>query len=471
MKSDRRRGISRRSILLLCIVGISVLMIFMMVQSGWAQVEADSSQALHVESATSIGQWIKNNAVLVGLLGIVLGAVLTGLINLFVKAVIIDIKHKKDARHKEKDKKKVLETEEDRYLDFVITENEKLAFHGFESKVRVPVLLWDVYVPLRANMAGVRMESRDAETRPREEESRQNMSIEEAVKLAGDKKYDGLIILGDPGAGKTTLMKYFALSFAKKEATKRLKISGDLLPVLMPLRNVDMQESFTQSICRQVREYNLYVSEEFFRDRLEKGRAILLLDGLDEVADEASRIKMCEWIHKAQRGFSKCPFIITSRFSGYRGEVRLPGTYLELNMLDFTLEDVQQFLHSWYTAVEIGLNEDNNYWRTRARNAAAELYGRIAGNANYVKLAINPLMLQLIALVHYDFKTVPDRRVELYQKCVDLLLQKWDEAKGLKTLLTAKEARQVLQPLALWLHSQENRRQATYEEILAQMAP
>ena len=119
-------------------------------------------------------------------------------------------------------------------------------------------------------------------------------------------------------------------------------------------------------------------------------------------------------------------------------------------MLDFSLDDVQQFLHSWYAAVETGLNEDNNYWRTRAQNAAEELSGRIAGNKNYEKLAINPLMLQLIALVHYDYKTVPDRRVELYQKCIDLLLQKWDEAKGLKALLTVKEARQVLHRPGGW---------------------
>jgi hypothetical protein len=470
MKSDFLAVSKTRFRLVYIIFYLSVFAVCFAFHPLLADIAADSSNTLN--SSQSIGQWIKNNAVMVGIIGIVIGAVLSGLIGLFVNTRLIDIKHKKDEKHKSEIKKKTLETEEDRYLDFVISENEKLAFHGFEAKVRVPVLLWDVYVPLRANLAGTRIENHDLE-RQRDDESQEarNISIEEAVKLAGNNKYDGLVILGDPGAGKTTLMKYFALTFAKKEAAQRLNISGDLLPILVPLRNVEMNESFLKSICRQVEGYDLNLSEAFFRDRLERGKAIVLLDGLDEVADETARKEMCQWIHRARLGFGKCPFIVTSRFSGYRGDVRLPGTYLELNMLDFSLDDVQQFLHGWYKAVETALHDDSNIWRTRAMNAAEELYTRLAENETYQKLAINPLMLQLIALVHYDYKNVPDRRVELYQQCIDLLLQKWDQAKGLKTLLTAKEARQVLQPLALWLHSKENRRQATFDELLEQIQP
>ncbi|RQW04556.1 NACHT domain-containing protein, partial [candidate division KSB1 bacterium] len=467
MKSDSRGKKKKRSHLLSLILCYFIFLVLVVFIPSFADVGADSSST--DSSRQTIGQWVHNNE---GLVGIVLGAIVAGLIGLFVNWRLLHIKNRVDEKQEKKKKKKILKTEEDRYLDFVITENEKLAFHGFETKkVRVPVLLWDVYVPLRANVAGLRLEHQEGTRQPGDEDKLRNIHIEEAVKLAGDKNYDGLLILGDPGAGKTTLMKYFALSFAKKEAAKRLKLPGDLLPILIPLRNVDMKKSFVKNICRQVNGYNLNLSEDFFRDRLENGRAIVLLDGLDEVADELARKEMCKWIDRARIGFSHSRFIITSRFSGYRGDVRLPGTYLELHMMDFSLDEVQQFLHSWYAAVETGLNEDNNYWRTRAQNAAEELYNRIAGYKAYEALAINPLMLQLIALVHYDYKTVPDRRVELYQKCIDLLLQKWDEAKGLKALLTAKEARQVLQPLALWLHSEENRRQATCAEIVEQIKP
>lgn len=400
----------------------------------------------------------------------IIAAIIGGLITFLTGYLLHRLKLRDDEKKESKKQQKILETEEDRYLDFVITKNEKLTFQGFETAVKTPILLWDVYVPLRANIAGLGMRDLGLAERGEMQDYR-DLSIEDAVLLATDKKYDGLIILGDPGAGKTTLLRYFLLCFAKKEATSRLHLPGDRLPILLPLRSVDMSKTFIQNICAQFQDYDLKLSEAFFLDRLEKGRAIVLLDGLDEVADESARKQMCGWIDKSRTRFRRCPFIVTSRFAGYRGEVRLPGAYLELHMQDFTKKDIRQFLHRWYTTVEITLHENNNYWRTEAEKSAEELYNRIIGNEAYLKLAINPLMLQLIALVHYDFKTVPDRRVELYEKCTDLLLQKWDEAKGLKTLLSAKEARQVLQPLALWMHSVENRRQAEEQEVLEQITP
>ncbi len=81
-------------------------------------------------------------------------------------------------------------------------------------------------------------------------------------------------------------------------------------------------------------------------------------------------------------------------------------------------------------------------------------------------MAVNPLMLQIIALVHRDRGTLPQRRVELYEECTNVLLERWDAAKGLKVSITAKEARELLQPLALWLHEVEGRRYAPMDDIV-----
>jgi predicted NACHT family NTPase len=61
----------------------------------------------------------------------------------------------------------------------------------------------------------------------------------------------------------------------------------------------------------------------------------------------------------------------------------------------------------------------------------------------------NPLILQITALVHRDRGTLPERRVELYDECTNVLLEKWDMAKGLKVTLSARQARQILRP---WLY-------------------
>ena len=429
-----------------------------------AQSEKDSSVITtnQTQIKKNIPDWIEKHPVLFGIVAAFIGGIFT-IFGFYLKEKI-------KIWINESQKKKSLKTEEDRYLDFIITENEKLTFQGFETSVRMPILLWDIYVSLRAKRAS--MGFRDMHKWERVEfEPDRDLEIQEAVRLASDKNYNGLIILGDPGAGKSTLLKYFLLCFAKKEAVRQLNLPGDLLPILLPLRSVDIKQQFVEAICARFREHQLNLSQDFFCNRLESGKAIVLLDGLDEVADEEARKQMCHWIDDARTAFSKCPFIVTSRFAGYRGDVKLPGPYLELHMQPFSKQDIQQFLHSWYTTVEVSLHEDSNYWRTQAQQAAAELYQRIEGAEAYGKLAKNPLLLQLIALVHYDYRTVPDRRVELYEKCVDLLLQKWDESKKMKTLLSAREARQVLQPLALWMHSVENRRQAPKNEILKRIQP
>ena len=87
------------------------------------------------------------------------------------------------------------------------------------------------------------------------------------------------------------------------------------------------------------------------------------------------------------------------------------------------------------------------------------------------ELARNPLMLQILWLVHRTRGAMPQRRAELYEECVKVLLQKWDEAKGLEVFLTATEARQVLRPLALWLHEQEGRTFAGEQDVRRVIRP
>jgi predicted NACHT family NTPase len=117
------------------------------------------------------------------------------------------------------------------------------------------------------------------------------------------------------------------------------------------------------------------------------------------------------------------------------------------------------------------VHEDNKYWRNQARYAAEDLYRRIEITPALRDLAVNPLMLQIIALVHRDRGTLPERRVEMYKECTDVLLERRDKAKGLEVLLSATKARRVLQPIALWMHSVENRREVSKQELLDFIAP
>ena len=355
-----------------------------------------------------------------------------------------------------------------RYLDWLIKTHKSLPVAGFETNLRIPIPLENVYVTLKARLA--ELERGRAEHAERLQD--QNVTAQEALKFAIAREYDGLVILGNPGAGKTTLTKYFLLCFATDAAAQKLDLPQRLLPILIALRDVDPAQSFLANVLAALQKYMLGVDEESFLPYLRDGHAILLLDGLDEVPTEAQRSQVSQWIHhQAHLAFPHCPLLVTSRFSGYRGEAALPGHYLRLEIQDYDMEQVKQFLENWLTGVETHLNADTPHWRQQALLAAENLYRRIEAAPALRELAVNPLMLQIIALVNRDRGALPDRRVELYKECTDVLLERWDKAKGLEVLLSAAQARQLLQPIALWMHSEENRREVSKPELLAFMQP
>lgn len=359
-----------------------------------------------------------------------------------------------------------------RYLETIIKTHQHLPVAGFETNLRIPIPLEKVYVTLKARLAELEHARGPESRKPGLAQPDQTVNVQQALQFALQRKYDGLVLLGYPGAGKTTLTKYFLLCFAGNKAEQQLGLSQQLLPILLSLRDIDPEQPLTANILASLQKYHLDLSEEFFLHYLQEGRAILLLDGLDEVPTEKKRAQVSQWIHhQAHLAFPKCPVLVTSRFSGYRGEAILPGYYLRLEIQDYGMPEVQQFLENWLIGVETHVHEDNDYWRNQAKSKAENLFQRIEAAPALRELAVNPLMLQIIVLVHRDRGTLPERRVELYKECTDVLLERWDKAKGLEVLLSAAQARQLLQPIALWMHSVENRREVSKAELLEFMQP
>jgi formylglycine-generating enzyme required for sulfatase activity/3',5'-cyclic AMP phosphodiesterase CpdA len=361
-----------------------------------------------------------------------------------------------------------------KYKTYALNEHRFLPMKGFETNLRTNIEIEQIYINMRAHLQSYDFDITVAGKRKWEqkikEEQIASLDIKKAFQVSVKRKIKDMVILGDPGSGKTTLLKYILVMLLEGKAREKLGLDSDIIPFFAPLRELRKPDSedflsFMKRVCLLNKHK---ISDNDCQKLLDHKKGIVLLDGLDEVADEKTRIKVCKWIDSARKEFVNTQFIVTSRFAGYLGKSRLEGAVMELSIQDFTSDEVKAFLIRWFETVEAALHpgDETDVWKDKGRKDALELYENIDGSPHLKKLAVNPLILQIIALIRRDRGTaLPQRRVELYQECVNVLLEKWDMAKGLDVLISAREARQILQPLALWLHQKDERRSASLIEI------
>ncbi len=292
----------------------------------------------------------------------------------------------------------------------------------------------------------------------------ENQEIWNFLAQSSKKKFQAfrcLAVIGPPGLGKTTLLKHLTLIYAKKK-TRGYNNAPKLIPVLLYLRDICHLIVTEQppSLPKLIREHikNLPSPEplnppaNWIEDRLKIGKCLVMLDGLDEVADLEERTQVSQWVNRQMANYRKTLFILTSRPHGYRSTpVEQVGTVLEV--LPFNSKQVKQFIQGWYLQTEImsRAGRDTPAARSEAQNNANDLIDRIMDNRAIADMAKNPLLVTMIATVHYCGSALPVRRVELYQKICELLLETRQKAKKIKTPLTAEQNKSVLRVLALAL--------------------
>ncbi len=371
------------------------------------------------------------------------------------------------------------------YLQHLISQNRYLQLQGIRSGGRlVNIELDRIYITLRATrhewLAGeCALAPGEAHRGQAEAPQRDTTQISVNQALAEHRR---LVVLGDPGSGKTTLLRYLALLHARdlaegtRRVTQELCLEGTgVLPIFLPLRQIgrylakhysrdDGTEGHAlllQLLARVLINERIAVPEGFFDEWLTQGRAAVLLDGLDEVADADLRRRVARLVDAFTRAYPGCRYVVTSRIVGYTEASQLAEGYAVATVRDFSLDDVRTFLTQWHRLVAIGQMGPGESAESHAAAQTRQLLDAMESNDRVRELAINPLMLTVIALVHRDRVKLPGRRAELYQEAVHVLLGKWDEARGVQDggILGQRSfdtgARSlILQQVALAMHEQ-----------------
>uniref|UniRef100_UPI0035E415E4 NACHT domain-containing protein n=1 Tax=Thermogemmatispora sp. TaxID=1968838 RepID=UPI0035E415E4 len=269
------------------------------------------------------------------------------------------------------------------------------------------------------------------------------------------RRHPRCVILGDPGAGKTTLLRHLAICILRGEGP-------DLPPVpiylsLNAFAASDQKDLLSYAAWRLARDYGDYGLEEtevalYLRARLEAGKTLFLLDGLDETligesAEEAEG-SYRRVVEAVQRLANRSAVVVTARRAGYRLHRRLTG-FDELDVLDFREQEIEQFIKRWF------LQEGEN--RAEIVAEGERLLRELRQQPHLLTLAANPLLLTLIVLVYRDSGELPARRAALYKECVALLLERWDRERNIRRMgsplqLRPDHHRHLLYELAWHMH-------------------
>ncbi|MBI1748678.1 MAG: SUMF1/EgtB/PvdO family nonheme iron enzyme [Acidobacteria bacterium] len=278
-----------------------------------------------------------------------------------------------------------------------------------------------------------------------------DLDIHDAVK-----RFTRVMIIGDPGCGKTTSLRSLAYVHACQNL-QRLPQNQEpeQLPIYIPLGVYgSADKSLRDYLWEVARAYALPLSvAESLETHVLAGRALLLIDGLDEVPAD-SRRQVARMFEGLMNRFPSHPVVVTSRVIGF--EHALPGAVLEVLPLSPTL--IEHFIRGWFSAIS-------------REPEGEELCRQVAAQPRLLELAYNPFLLSLIALIFEQGKQLPERRVNLYRLCVLTLLELWDKERGLRDRnrfdRTMKE--DLLMELALHFFEKEQTALLPIREVFKQV--
>ncbi|MET9904478.1 NACHT domain-containing protein [Streptomyces sp. NPDC006446] len=272
-------------------------------------------------------------------------------------------------------------------------------------------------------------------------------------------RYRRIVVVGDPGAGKTTMLRHLALRMATQSEHESLPV----LPAYVELFR--FVESGHESLLDHLAEhwadhYGFEDARDYIVEKLTDGSAALLLDGLDEVlggesareAESAYHRVTAELTRLATR-FPRAPIATTCRRQGWRGGL---SQFQVLEALDFEWPQIETFVANWFGAGD----------RRRAGLVRA-----LSANGRLQTLAANPLLLSLIAIVYERDLELPERRAALYQRCVEVLLREWDAHRKISrySRFTTDRKQDLLKEIARHYH-QRGLRYFPEDDLLDQIA-
>ncbi|MEO0769953.1 MAG: NACHT domain-containing protein, partial [Cyanobacteria bacterium J06649_4] len=225
------------------------------------------------------------------------------------------------------------------------------------------------------------------------------------------------IVLGKPGAGKTSFLKHLAMQCIDGE------FEPDRLPLFVNLKQfaenpnrlglltfMSQRHLKSQITALNKAEIDHHVLQ--LKQLLSAGRALILLDGLDEVSQSAH-----DWVLRDIRvlseEFHNNHFLMTCRVAAWEYTFE---QFTEVEIADFDATQIQAFAQQWFADKPM---QPHTFLRC------------LAQQPHLAELAVTPLLLTLLCLAFESSGALPSSRSELYREGIETLLKKWDASRGI----------------------------------------
>ncbi|BAZ53485.1 hypothetical protein NIES4103_61630 [Nostoc sp. NIES-4103] len=235
--------------------------------------------------------------------------------------------------------------------------------------------------------------------------------------LEAVEKYPKLMILGKPGAGKTTFLKYLAMQCLKGE------FQPEHIPIFVTLKvfaeaanKPGLLQYITEDTINNISKKLPFVENEYIRyiqNVITHGKALILLDGLDEVREEDNS-RVLKQIREFSEYYRENHLVMTCRIAAREYTFE---NFIEVEVADFDNEQIKTFATKWFKDKAV---EPKTFIQC------------LEDNSRIKQLAVSPLLLTLLCLAFEESGDFPANRSELYKEGLDALLKKWDAKRGIQ---------------------------------------
>lgn len=237
--------------------------------------------------------------------------------------------------------------------------------------------------------------------------------------------HDRVLVLGNPGCGKTTVLRFLANSSAARN-----RGDGEIpiyvrLPELCRAQELDHRVDPVKFVAARAAERGCPDVEGALRKELadDKRRCLVLLDGLDEVGSQEQQKRLIDCVQALVDQYPRNRFAVTSRVVGLESAPWRKQGFAVFRMLGYGEKELRSSAEKW--ARILSHSESKPY-----PEVLETLETAIFSNPRIRGLASNPLILTILILLNEARGgTLPRRRVDLYAKVVDVFLDTWESNK------------------------------------------